>query len=163
VTIGYYEIANNWIYGNPDNSTSPEQIFDLQERYRLMNFARAQEPGWVPQSELLQTPWNPLSETPAGPVYGNQPIPGWTCQNSTGSPFRDLPTPTLRGIDWTSDVNPIGAGAYDQNQAVAVWAVNPLNQAPYGETELFNGAPNDGTNPNAPPYDVGGTLDPLEY
>jgi hypothetical protein len=164
--VGYIlfdSLVTDYIKGRPDNPTSVQQISALQDQYAQMNQARAKQPGWVPETSLLQQPTNPLAETPTGPVYGNLPIVGWTAQNATGPAFASPPPPTGTGIDWTADVNPIGAGPYDMNQVVQTWPVNPLNQAPIGDNELFAGYPGNDQDPNFLPQDQGGTLDPLEY
>lgn len=68
---------------------------------------------------------------PGGPA--NLPIVGWTCQNSTGSPFAPWSAQDMGTVpDWTSDPNPAAAGSYDMNVTVTPEAPNTLNRGPIG-------------------------------
>lgn len=96
------------------------------------------------------------------PGSGALPVIGWTAQNADTRPAFPPYTPTGVTPDWTSDVNPIGAGAYDQNQVMTGnMAPNPLNRGPIGDS-TFGGMEGQPPNPNAPDEDVGSPED-LEY
>ena len=148
--IGYYEQIEGGVFGtaNPATDSSPESRAALQEASVQLQARQTQTPGYVPPSYAHQ-------------ALGVLPKVGWTCQNSGGAPpFEAWQEPVGRIPDWTSDPNPIGAGAYDMNQAVGSMPPNPLNRAPIGDGLLqFDDTQ---TNPNAPTTDVGCAGD-LEY
>jgi hypothetical protein len=145
VSEGYFEYPTDEIFGTPD-AGDPVVRARLQEASQRLAQSFTTAPGYVP-----------------GGVHGpRDPIIGWTAQRSAPPPFRPY-TPTGSTPDWTSDVNPIGAGGYDQNPVVRSFPVNPLNQGPIGSI-LFDGYSDSGdTNPNAPRTDESGTIEELEY
>lgn len=132
---GYYAPGTNWIYGSPDTGDDPVVRAALQESAAQQNLLAKRNPNYVPPG--LRGP--------------KDPIVGWTVQNNTETPFRPY-TPTGVMPDWTADVNPAGAGAYDQSPVVASFPVVQENRGPIGGT-VFDGYSDSGdSNPNSAPF-----------
>jgi hypothetical protein len=157
--LGYHTQLQGGIYGQPDlGGADPVTQAELQEKYTQMAITYAGQPGYVPAT--YSGPNAPQWASQAGGP-GIKPTIGWTCQNSTESPFQPFVEPAGHIPDWTGDTNGIAAGAYDMNQAVAYGDYNPLNVAPLGEGVLqFDDTQ---TNPNAPTTDVSGQIGRMEY
>lgn len=146
--LGYYAQVEGGVFGQPDGGNSdPVTRAELQEASAVLSRSFTTQPGYVPACYVQM-------------AAGNPPIIGWTVQKDAGSPFRPY-TPTGHIPDWTSDVNPIGAGSFDMNQEVSgSFGFDPANRAPIGGAVLEYG---EDPNANKPTTDVGGTIGDLEY
>lgn len=151
----------NYDQGTPDQAVSLEQQAALQLDYHLMNCKFMWEGKQVPPSYMLQAPSNITAVTPRLPVYGHLPVLGWTAQNDQGNPGIPFtggetsivePPSMMVMPDWTADVNPIGAGAYDQTSDVNTWAYNVNNQVPLGNDALDGYASDGAYPPNSAPF-----------
>jgi len=161
--MGYIRDASlitNYDYGRPDPG-DPVARANLQAEYaKLAQAAVLTSPSYVPpigQSRFIPpgrgTVWN----------APHDPVVGWTAQHSPNAPVFMPYTPTGKTPDWTSDVNPVGAGPYDANAVVNMGTTDPLNQAPIGG-DVFDGYSNALKNPNFFPEDQGGLIwDDLDY
>lgn len=143
---------SNWgpepgvIYGKPDPG-DPIARAELQEGAAAYNAALTSGPQYVPPSYEAQG-------------TGALPVVGWTAQKDNGTPVFHPYTPTGHIPDWTDDSNPIGAGAYDQNEGIAAFAYDRNNRAPIGGAVFeIQGEPNQ----NTLPEDVSGTIGDLEW
>lgn len=162
--LGYYEPIPG-IYGtaNPETDSNPIERAALQEAALQLMILRAEQPGYVPQTYQGNPGVGPSNQQMGGPT--NQPIIGWTCQNSTGPAFVEPYTAEDMGRipDWTGDPNSIGAGRYDQNEVLGgAFAPDRLNVGPIGDS-VFGGWEGEPPNPNAPTTDVSGQMGRLEY
>ena len=149
MSLGYYQQIEGGIYGTPQPG-DPVARADLQESEAQEESTSAEQPTAVPPG------YDQIAA-------GNPPIPGWTVQNTLGSPtpFRSY-NPTKHSIEWTDNGNPVGSGTWDMNEVPgSMYARNDLNRAPIGESP-FDGAMGEPPNPTAPTTDVTGTY-VLEY
>lgn len=154
--LGYYQPQAGVHYGTPNPATDSDPVSRaaLQDQVTQQQILRASQPGYVPPSYEGNPGVGPSNQQVGGP--SNLPIVGWTCQNSKGPAFEPY---TAEGMghtpNWTSDANAIGAGAFDQNQVVAMGDHNPLNVAPIGDGLLQY---EDDLAPDFSRYDVGGAI-----
>lgn len=155
--LGYYEQIEGGRHGTPDPG-DPATRAALQEANAALNRSIVERgEGWVPESYQGNPQQGPSNQQTGGP--GSLPIIGWTCQNNSGPAFHPY-NPNVGHIpDWDQEGNPIAAGAYDQNEAVAAFGYDRENRAPIGGAVLEYSNDED---PNFFPEDQGGTID-LEW
>lgn len=134
--LGYWTQIQGGIYGQPDlGGADPVTQAELQnavfQRNQLIKEAASVAGTYVAPNTGHDGNAPMWASQPGN---GNPPLQGWTCQNSTGSPFPPYTAANTGMVpDWTSDPNPAAAGAYDMTSPPFYGGqYNPLNQGPIG-------------------------------